>query len=173
MSCELQLLHYPSAISEKMQMCHKPTWWRQVPSSTVWKDAGRVTYVICCDWHSLVRLVWLTMLIMLDESLIMMIRDLRAAAWHVWRARMARAWHLMVSICVCRIDKWWSEHALMYTHGLSSCLLSCASFSFELVPVMKGIFTHAQLHTYTQSANWINNTYLLTSKLICYANQPW
>lgn len=31
--CQLhRLLHYPSAISENMQMCHKPTWWRQVSS---------------------------------------------------------------------------------------------------------------------------------------------
>lgn len=160
-----------------MQMCRKPTWCGQVSSSTAWKGAGRVTYVICCDWHSLVRLIWLTMLIMPDESLMMMIRDLSAAAWRTWRVRMVRAWggvwHLVVSICVCRIDEWWSEHTHSYTPtGLTSCLLSFASFSFELVPVMKGTYTQAQLHTYTQSANWINNAYLLTSNLICYANQP-
>lgn len=32
------------AISRNMQMWHKPTWWRQVPSSTAWKGARGVTW---------------------------------------------------------------------------------------------------------------------------------
>lgn len=46
--CTVNIRHYHSAISGNMQMCHKPTWWGQIASST----AGRVTHVSCSDWHS-------------------------------------------------------------------------------------------------------------------------
>lgn len=125
-----------SAISEKMQMCYKPTWWGQVSYSTVWKGAGWVTYVHCCDWHSLLQLIWLTMLIMLDGSLMMMIRDLRATAWHTWRMRVARAWGCLAPhgehLCVC--NKWQSEHTHTHTsiHPQVSLHASVALLHFHL-----------------------------------------
>lgn len=88
MLCKDDLLCYQSAISEGMEMCHKPTWWEQVASSATWKGARSLTFVSCPDWHSLapLKLIWLTVLIMLIRNLMMVMRGLRATAW---------------SICVC------------------------------------------------------------------------
>lgn len=136
--------------SKRRQMGHKPppTWSGWVSFSSAWRSFRRATCDSCCDWRSPVRLVWLTRLIMGDGSRMRaMIRDLRAAAWHTWSAKgwreLGGVWHLMLSICVCTADKWWIEHMPACTPtGLTSCLLSPASFSFELLPAI----THTQTH---------------------------
>lgn len=75
----------------------------------------------------------------------MMIRDLGATAW--------RARHLCVGGGGVMTD---GEHLCAErTHactnkGLTSCLLSSASFSFELVPVMNG-------NLYTGTASYIHS----------------
>lgn len=139
--------------SQRRQMGHNPPpippiWSERVSFSSAWRSFRRATCDSCCDWRSPVRLVWLTRLIMGDGSrMTAMIRDLRAAAWHTWSAKGWRelegVWHLMLSICVCTADKWWIEHMPACTPtGLTSCLLSPASFSFELLPAI----THTQTH---------------------------
>lgn len=108
-------------------------------SSSAWRAFRPAT----CDWRGPARLFWLMMLITGDGNrMTPTIRDLRAAeGWRelvvcVWGG--LGVWHLMLSICVCTADKWWIEHMRARTPtGLTSCLLSPASFSFELLPAME------------------------------------